>query len=131
VYNCEAGRAKPGADPSKDIVGGAAKFATLIERLKPDNPLVIFSGDAFNPSSLSTVTKGAHMVGVLNALGTAVSATHAHKKTAPPQAYPTPITTPITRPTRWPSWGIMYVDANHTCAPYNHAPPQKKPQPQP
>ena len=55
------------------MVGGAAKFATLVKRLQPHNPLVIFSGDAFNPSSLSTVTKGAHMCGVLNALGTAVA----------------------------------------------------------
>lgn len=30
------------------------------------NPLVLFSGDAFNPSLLSTVTKGKQMVPILN-----------------------------------------------------------------
>lgn len=32
-------------------------------------PLCLFSGDAFNPSSESSVTKGSHMVPVLNELG--------------------------------------------------------------
>ncbi len=32
-------------------------------------PLVLFSGDAFSPSTHSTITKGQHMVPVLNALG--------------------------------------------------------------
>ena len=32
-------------------------------------PLVLFSGDAFNPSIMSTVTKGKQMVPVLNGIG--------------------------------------------------------------
>lgn len=35
--------------------------------------LTLFSGDAFNPSLESTVTKGSHMVPVLNRVGTAVA----------------------------------------------------------
>jgi hypothetical protein len=34
---------------------------------------VLFSGDAFNPSAMSTITKGKHMVPVLNDLGTHVA----------------------------------------------------------
>ena len=61
-------------EPSdREPVGGAARFVTLIKNIKsaaaasgkPD-PIVIFSGDAFNPSLLSTVTKGKHMVPCLN-----------------------------------------------------------------
>lgn len=35
--------------------------------------LTLFSGDAFNPSLESSVTKGRHMVPILNNLGTAVA----------------------------------------------------------
>lgn len=35
--------------------------------------LTFFSGDAFNPSIESTVTKGRHMVPFLNAIGTDVA----------------------------------------------------------
>ena len=60
-----------------DVCGGAARFVHLVNSFRPggDNhdstfgsPLVFFSGDAFNPSMMSTVTKGAQMVPVLNAL---------------------------------------------------------------
>lgn len=34
---------------------------------------MLFSGDAFNPSAMSTITKGKHMVPVLNDLGTHVA----------------------------------------------------------
>jgi hypothetical protein len=37
------------------------------------NPLVLFSGDAFNPSIMSTLTLGKQMVPVLNAIGVHVS----------------------------------------------------------
>uniref|UniRef100_A0A8C5KQG2 Ecto-5'-nucleotidase n=1 Tax=Jaculus jaculus TaxID=51337 RepID=A0A8C5KQG2_JACJA len=33
------------------------------------NPLLIFSGDCLNPSVLSTITKGKHMISILNELG--------------------------------------------------------------
>ncbi|EDQ84618.1 uncharacterized protein MONBRDRAFT_30021 [Monosiga brevicollis MX1] len=46
-------------------VGGAARFVRAIHDKAPD-ALVVFSGDCFNPSLLSSATKGAHMVPVLN-----------------------------------------------------------------
>jgi len=61
VYNIVARKQEP--------VGGASRFKTAINQRKDLNPMVFFSGDAFNPSLMSTVTKGKHMVHVLNALG--------------------------------------------------------------
>lgn len=37
------------------------------------DPLVLFSGDAFNPSLMSTITLGKQMVPVLNEMGVACS----------------------------------------------------------
>ena len=42
VYNIEPSDQEP--------VGGAARFATAINQLAPLNPMVVFSGDALNPS---------------------------------------------------------------------------------
>lgn len=57
---------------SRDVepVGGAARFCAKLKSLYTDTctPLVLFSGDIFNPSIMSTVTKGVHMVPVLKAL---------------------------------------------------------------
>jgi 2',3'-cyclic-nucleotide 2'-phosphodiesterase (5'-nucleotidase family) len=55
---------------SKDPVGGFPRFQTLVKSFSADNPLILFSGDALSPSALSIVTRGAHMVSVLNAVGT-------------------------------------------------------------
>eukprot|EP00295_Goniomonas_pacifica_P048322 CAMPEP_0175908896 /NCGR_PEP_ID=MMETSP0108-20121206/6829_1 /TAXON_ID=195067 ORGANISM="Goniomonas pacifica, Strain CCMP1869" /NCGR_SAMPLE_ID=MMETSP0108 /ASSEMBLY_ACC=CAM_ASM_000204 /LENGTH=869 /DNA_ID=CAMNT_0017230955 /DNA_START=3 /DNA_END=2610 /DNA_ORIENTATION=- len=52
----------------QEPVGGAARFRTLVKSFAAEDPLVLFSGDAFNPSMLSTVTRGKHMVPILNAL---------------------------------------------------------------
>ncbi|EGD72662.1 hypothetical protein, variant, partial [Salpingoeca rosetta] len=46
-------------------VGGIARFITAIN--KYEDTTVLFSGDAFNPSILSSATKGHHMVPCLNA----------------------------------------------------------------
>lgn len=54
-------------------VGGAARFCTAVNSFKHLNPLVLFSGDAFNPSMLSTFTQGEQMVPVLNSVGTHVA----------------------------------------------------------
>ena len=68
VYNIEGQSLEP--------TGGAARFVSKLASLKstllsssPSSPapLVLFSGDAFNPSLMSTVTKGKQMVPVLNA----------------------------------------------------------------
>ncbi|KAF2867011.1 5'-nucleotidase-like protein [Massariosphaeria phaeospora] len=77
VYHVDAGTAEP--------VGGIARFQTLAnyyrndERFK-DQPklLTFFSGDAFNPSLESSVTKGAHMVPILNEVGTDVACVGNH-----------------------------------------------------
>ncbi|XP_050300775.1 trifunctional nucleotide phosphoesterase protein YfkN isoform X2 [Anthonomus grandis grandis] len=63
VYNVEP---RQGPEP----VGGAARFCTAVKSFQHLNPLVLFSGDAFSPSMLSTFTKGEQMVPVLNEIGT-------------------------------------------------------------
>lgn len=72
VYNVEAG--------SSDPVGGIPRFQTLCKHYQNGQQfkgqpelLTLFSGDAFNPSLESSVTKGAHMVPVLNMLKTDVA----------------------------------------------------------
>ncbi|KAM6156520.1 LOW QUALITY PROTEIN: mannosylglucosyl-3-phosphoglycerate phosphatase-like [Erethizon dorsatum] len=45
------------------------RFATAVKRFSSLNPLLIFSGDCLNPSVLSTITKGKHMIPILNELG--------------------------------------------------------------
>ena len=42
VYNIEARETEP--------VGGAARMVTVVKEKKPLNPMVLFSGDIFNPS---------------------------------------------------------------------------------
>ena len=61
VYDIEAGSQEP--------VGGAARFATAVRRLADRDPLVLFCGDALNPSVMSRVTQGRQMISVLNAIG--------------------------------------------------------------
>lgn len=63
VYNVES---RTGLEP----VGGAARFCTAMKSFQNLNPLILFSGDAFSPSMLSTFTKGEQMVPVLNDVGT-------------------------------------------------------------
>jgi len=63
IYNIEP-------NLSREPIGGAARFLTAIKSFQHLNPLVLFSGDAFSPSMLSTFTKGEQMVPVLNMVGT-------------------------------------------------------------
>ncbi|XP_063691937.1 mannosylglucosyl-3-phosphoglycerate phosphatase-like isoform X2 [Bolinopsis microptera] len=66
VYNIEARDQEP--------VGGAARFVQKIsDILAEEEMLVIFSGDAFNPSPMSTMFKGVQMVPVLNACNIAAA----------------------------------------------------------
>ncbi|KAI9716604.1 MAG: hypothetical protein M1828_007637 [Chrysothrix sp. TS-e1954] len=67
VYHIEAG--------SRDPVGGIARFQSVCKHYYKDEAfkgypkaITLFSGDAFNPSLESSVTKGSHMVAVLNVL---------------------------------------------------------------
>lgn len=72
VYHLSGGLREP--------VGGAARFVSLANHYR-DAPefaslpklLTLFSGDSFNPSLESSVTKGRHMVPILNRIKTDVA----------------------------------------------------------
>ncbi|XP_026193454.1 uncharacterized protein LOC34619759 [Cyclospora cayetanensis] len=55
-------------DSREDGSGGVARFVTAMQRFSHLHPLVFFSGDAFNPSLMSTYMKGRQMVPFLNLL---------------------------------------------------------------
>ena len=62
---------------SAEPVGGVARFQAIIDSYRNDPKhseqpalLTFFSGDAYNPSLESSVTKGRHMVPFLNSIGT-------------------------------------------------------------
>ncbi|KAI2464021.1 Metallo-dependent phosphatase [Annulohypoxylon bovei var. microspora] len=70
---------------SSEPVGGASRFMSLIKYYEEDgkykgqpNLVTLFSGDAFNPSLESSVTKGDHMVPLLNNIGTDAAALGNH-----------------------------------------------------
>ncbi|XP_050073138.1 trifunctional nucleotide phosphoesterase protein YfkN [Anopheles maculipalpis] len=63
VYNIDT-------NSKSEPIGGAARFCMAVKSFNHLNPLILFSGDAFSPSMLSTFTKGEQMVPVLNAIGT-------------------------------------------------------------
>ncbi|KAI1371120.1 Metallo-dependent phosphatase [Hypoxylon crocopeplum] len=73
-------------DPSSsEPVGGVARFMSLIKHYEEDEKfkgqpslVTLFSGDAFNPSLESSVTKGDHMVPLLNSIGTDAAALGNH-----------------------------------------------------
>lgn len=72
VYHLDASSAEP--------TGGVARFMTVCKEYQSgerfrDQPacVTLFSGDAFNPSLESSITKGSHMVPILNNLGTSVA----------------------------------------------------------
>lgn len=70
----------PFREGSAEPVGGVARFQSVVNYYRNDpsfseqpNVLTFFSGDAYNPSLESTVTKGRHMVPFLNKAGTDVA----------------------------------------------------------
>lgn len=70
---------------SSEPVGGVARFKTVVNHYRQDKKfegqpelLAFFSGDAFNPSLESSVTKGSHMVPILNKIGTDVACVGNH-----------------------------------------------------
>ena len=78
--NCEkdvglavSGEVDAQSSSSSLLSSGAARFATLVKCFASEKPLILFSGDAFNPSPLSTITQGLHMSPILNALDTSVA----------------------------------------------------------
>jgi 5'-nucleotidase len=56
-------------DSNKEVCGGADRFCSLVKSFKEKNPLVLFSGDLWNPSKLSAIFKGEHLVDVINTIG--------------------------------------------------------------
>lgn len=71
VYHLDASSAEP--------VGGISRFMTAVNEYRNDERyqgqgkpelVTLFSGDVFNPSLESSVTKGSHMVPILNKIGT-------------------------------------------------------------
>ncbi|KAJ2558494.1 hypothetical protein EV175_000764 [Coemansia sp. RSA 1933] len=60
------------APGDSDPVGGAARFKTLLSRLQSQEPaqptLTLFSGDAYFPSLESSISRGEHMLPILNSL---------------------------------------------------------------
>ncbi|KAM0668888.1 hypothetical protein ACQRIU_002450 [Beauveria bassiana] len=73
-------------DPSSaEPVGGFPRFMTMCKEYRNGSQfagqpklITLFSGDAFNPSLESSVTKGKHMIPVLNAIGTDVACVGNH-----------------------------------------------------
>ncbi|XP_059158773.1 mannosylglucosyl-3-phosphoglycerate phosphatase-like [Physella acuta] len=65
VYNIEGQKDEPR--------GGAARMHTYIKSQKKLDPLVLFSGDALNPSLMSIFLKGEQMIPILNELGVAAA----------------------------------------------------------
>ncbi|XP_055892779.1 mannosylglucosyl-3-phosphoglycerate phosphatase-like [Biomphalaria glabrata] len=65
VYNIEGQRDEP--------KGGAARMQTYIKSQKHLDPILLFSGDALNPSLMSIFLKGDQMIPVLNELGVAAA----------------------------------------------------------
>ncbi|KAF2359498.1 Calcineurin-like phosphoesterase domain ApaH type, partial [Trinorchestia longiramus] len=61
VYNVE--------EQSSEPLAGAARFKTALDSFKNKDPLILFSGDIFAPSIMSTFTLGEQMVPVLNKFG--------------------------------------------------------------
>eukprot|EP01094_Clydonella_sp_ATCC50884_P020986 TRINITY_DN4499_c0_g1_i1.p1 TRINITY_DN4499_c0_g1~~TRINITY_DN4499_c0_g1_i1.p1 ORF type:complete len:549 (-),score=135.09 TRINITY_DN4499_c0_g1_i1:157-1803(-) len=47
----------------------SGRFRTALREHGGDDALVFFGGDLFNPSITSTVTKGKHMIGIMNEMG--------------------------------------------------------------
>ena len=66
VYNLE-----PTGGHDGEPIGGAASFAAKLKEMRANDPniLTVFGGDLLGPSMMSGVTKGRHMVNVLNNLG--------------------------------------------------------------
>ena len=61
---------------AREPVGGAPRFVHKMKRIVSESELptlVVFGGDAFNPSLMSTVTKGKHMLPILKNAGVTVA----------------------------------------------------------
>lgn len=59
-------------------MGGVSRFKTALDSYKDLDPLRLFSGDVFAPSTLSTLYKGEQMVEPLKALNIDVACIRNH-----------------------------------------------------
>ena len=73
------------SESSSEPIGGISRFVTVTKSYRDDpkysqHPKLIslFSGDAYNPSLESSVTKGRHMVSILNTIGTDIACVGNH-----------------------------------------------------
>ena len=66
---------------SKRGIGGVAPLMTLLrrERAQSANTITTFGGDLFSPSLMSGLTKGAHMVDLMNAIGVDIAVAGNHE----------------------------------------------------
>ena len=69
VYNINPVIKKDGDGNIKSIKGGASRFKSFINTLSSLKPIILFSGDFLSPSDMSTVTKGEHMIPIMNSFG--------------------------------------------------------------
>ena len=67
-------------EPKRGI-GGVAPLMTLLrrERAQSANTITTFGGDLFSPSLMSGLTKGAHMVDLMNAIGVDIAVAGNHE----------------------------------------------------
>lgn len=76
------------SESSSEPIGGISRFVTVAKSYRDASAnasdthvpklLTLFSGDAYNPSLESSVTKGRHMVSVLNTIGTDIACVGNH-----------------------------------------------------
>ncbi len=60
-------------------IGGAARFVQMVKKIrKENNSLLLFSGDIFSPSVVSTMFKGRHMLPVIDELNIDVACVGNH-----------------------------------------------------
>ncbi|OSD02817.1 Metallo-dependent phosphatase [Trametes coccinea BRFM310] len=83
VYRVQPFKVHPKSPETIDVTQWAAMLDDIREQwpLRPDGKrdgLVLFSGDVFSPSVESSVTRGSHMVPVMNAIGPDVTVTGNH-----------------------------------------------------
>ena len=75
VYDIEERNTNQVTESGKQIIAGAARFVTAMERYGSNDPnkVVLFSGDLFGASNLSTHFRGEQMLGVFKRLNPKVS----------------------------------------------------------
>ncbi len=85
VYRVQPFKLSPKSPETIDVTQWAAMLDDVREKWpeRPDGKrdgLVLFSGDVFSPSVESSVTRGSHMVPVMNAIGPDISLTGVYRR---------------------------------------------------